>query len=208
MLFAVLASRRERLPVEHLRVMSLEAASLRDRACQGAPATRAKRGKYDPQISLLKVCEPLFQRGVRCHPQPLLSHQSGEHSGDIPSAVCQLPGHTVLGRGKAPFKVAWVAVPLPAASSLRLQTQLVFYSLSACCLHMEMLNETFCRRSQSTQLPRGQEHPSDQSARDGAAGTKRGLHENKAGREEKSSCKHSTRLTQRNLPPGTSCLPC
>lgn len=128
-----MASRRERLPVEHLGVMSLEAASLWDRACQGAPATRAKRGKYDPQISLLKVSEPLFQsRGVRCHPQPLLSHQSGEHSGDIPSAVCQLPGHAVLGRGKAPFKVAWAAEPLPAASSLRLQTQLVF--LQPLCL--------------------------------------------------------------------------
>lgn len=162
-----------------------------------------------PKYHCCRFLSTFFQsRGVRCHPQPLLTHQSGEHSGDIPSAVCQLPGHAVLGRGKALFKVAWAAEPLPAASSLRLQTQFVFYSLSACCLHTEMLNETFCRRSQSTQLPRGQEHPLDQSVQDGAAGTKQGLHENKAGREEKSSCKRCTRLTRRNLPHGTSCLPC
>lgn len=133
MLFAVLASRSERLPTEHLGVMSLEAASLRDRACQGAPATRAKRGEYDPKYHCCRFLSTFFQsRGVRCHPQPLLTHQSGEHSGDIPSAVCQLPGHAVLGRGKALFKVAWAAEPLPAASSLRLQTQLVF--LQPLCL--------------------------------------------------------------------------
>lgn len=63
MLFAVLASRSERLPTEHLGVMSLEAASLRDRACQGAPATRAKRGEYDPKYHCCRFLSPCFGAG-------------------------------------------------------------------------------------------------------------------------------------------------
>lgn len=189
--------------------MRLEAASLQDRACQGAPATRAKRGEYDPKYHCCRFLSTFFQsRGVRCHPQPLLTHQSGEHSGDIPSAVCQLQDTQFWGEAKPPSRWPGQLSPcqLPARSGYKHSS--FFYSLSACCLHTEMLNETFCRRSQSTQLPRGQEHPLDQSVQDGAAGTKRGLHENKAGREEKSSCKRCTRLTRRNLPHGTSCLPC
>ena len=49
MLFAILASRSERLPAEHLGVMNLEAASLWDGA-----ARRGKRGEDDPQISSLR----------------------------------------------------------------------------------------------------------------------------------------------------------
>lgn len=135
---------------------------------------------------------------VGTSPPPCASSQDAQFWGEAkpPSrwpgqlSPCQLPARS----GYKHSSLFTTSLPCPLSAHAGERT--------------EMLNETFCRHSQSTQLPRGQEHPSDQSAQDGVAGTKRGLHENKAGREEKSSCKRSTRLTRRNLPLGTSCLPC
>lgn len=187
--------------------MSLEAASLRDRACQGAPATRAKRGEYDPKYHCCMFLSPCFGAGgFAATPSPCSHIRVVSTVGTSPLPCASSQDTQFWGEAKSPSRWPGQLSPcqLPARSGYKHSS--FFYSLSACCLHTEMLNETFCRRSQSTQLPRGQEHPLDQSVQDGAAGTKRGLHENKAGREEKSSCKRCTRLTRRNLPHGTSCL--
>lgn len=49
-------------------------------------------------------------------------------------------------------------------------------------------------------VPRGQEHPLDQRAQDEVARTQQGLHVNKAGSEEKPSCKCSISFIQRKAP--------
>lgn len=60
-----------------------------------------------------------------------------------------------------------------------------------------MLSETFRMHSLE---PRGQEHPLDQRAQDEVARTQQGLHVNKAGSEEKPSCKCSISFIQRKAP--------